>query len=734
VLDIRGPIAYQNTAAGRKAVECQFRLDLSGKVGFAIASFDRTRPLIIDPVLTYLGALQETSPSVTSGFASVTTDSNGAFYLSGTGMFFRIATTPGTLRTTSPCGLFTINCSDSWVIKLDATNHQVAWATYLGVPDWTTMTSIAIDPSGNVVLGGATGSANFPVTADAYLSTLPAGGGGFLTKLNSSGSALVYSTFLENVPWFMKIDSRGDAYLCNGPTVQKFSADRSAMLYTTPTPGGVTQIAIDDSGNLYAISGPSPYLTVTPGAYKSSDNDGLYILKFDAKGDPLFAASFNAPFYYLSQRPDIAVDPTGNIVFTGEAGSGVPVLNDPDPQTNDCDPEKPCMAYVAALDPSGSSLLYSRLLGHGRGEKLAFGPDGDVYVAGEASDLHFPRTFDAFQYCSDPPGEAASYLTDTVFTFNGFLTRLGSQGQREFSSFLGTSSTYITHLRLAGDGTLYVGGYEASATATAAIGGRGGFFSAVIDTNQAPRIPHACLVNATQNVGDADISYLYVAPGEMVTLFGESLGPQAAAAAEWNSDGTLAKSLAGVQVLFDGTPAPLLYAQANQVNCIVPFGVTANRTTSVVVQYAGNQTDALVFHVAPNVADPFTKDYFPGADVIAINEDGTLNSPEHPAVRGSIITFFATGLGQTNPPLEDGQIAADAAPAINAMFVNFFNTGGSTISGEVLYQGAAPGEVAGVYQVNVRIPANASTGHTQVQFGALQTDSRGPVTESIWLQ
>jgi uncharacterized protein (TIGR03437 family) len=120
--------------------------------------------------------------------------------------------------------------------------------------------------------------------------------------------------------------------------------------------------------------------------------------------------------------------------------------------------------------------------------------------------------------------------------------------------------------------------------------------------------------------------------------------------------------------------------------------------------------------------------------VIAINEDGTLNSPEHPAVRGSIITFFATGLGQTNPPLEDGQIAADAAPAINAMFVNFFNTGGSTISGEVLYQGAAPGEVAGVYQVNVRIPANASTGHTQVQFGALQIASRGPVTESIWLQ
>ncbi len=184
-------------------------------------------------------------------------------------------------------------------------------------------------------------------------------------------------------------------------------------------------------------------------------------------------------------------------------------------------------------------------------------------------------------------------------------------------------------------------------------------------------------------------------------------------------------------MLFDGIAAPMLYAQANQVNCVVPFGVASNQSTSVTVQYAGNQTDPLVFHVAGAVANPFTKDYLPGADVIAINQDGTMNSGDHRAPRGSIITFFATGLGQTNPPLQDGQIAPGAAPAMSGIDVFFFFPPyGSVVRGDILYQGSAPGQVAGVYQLNVRIPANATTGHTQVQF----VSSVSIVTESIWLQ
>jgi uncharacterized protein (TIGR03437 family) len=221
-----------------------------------------------------------------------------------------------------------------------------------------------------------------------------------------------------------------------------------------------------------------------------------------------------------------------------------------------------------------------------------------------------------------------------------------------------------------------------------------------------------------------------------VTLFGEGLGPQTPASAEWNVDGSLSNSLAGVQVLFDGVPAPMLYAQSNQINCIVPFGVAAKQTTSVVVQYAGKQTDPAVFHVANSVANPFTKDHASGSDVLAINEDGTMNSADHPAPRGSIITFFVSGLGQTNPPLKDGQIAPGPAPSINGTDVGFFSTSSAASGGlgEILYQGAAPGQVAGVYQLNVRIPDIALTGHTMVQFSWAPGCCFSVVTEGIWLK
>jgi uncharacterized protein (TIGR03437 family) len=122
--------------------------------------------------------------------------------------------------------------------------------------------------------------------------------------------------------------------------------------------------------------------------------------------------------------------------------------------------------------------------------------------------------------------------------------------------------------------------------------------------------------------------------------------------------------------------------------------------------------------------------------VIAINQDGTLNSADHPAPRGSIITFFATGIGQTNPPLQDGKIATVAAPVTSGIDVVFFALPGYFIEpAEILYQGAAPGQVAGVYQLNVRIPPDTATGHTWVAFERSQENNVATAaTEGIWLQ
>lgn len=744
LLEIRMPSSYQYDGLRRRTIDCRFRVLRDGQANMTAAPFDRTLPLIIDPILMSVSEAPGTVASA-AYLNSTVSDSEGNFYFGGTSPP-TIPTSPGTLRPNSQCTVPNRPCGDGFVMKFNPSLNQVVWATYFGASSEAATTAIGLDPLGNVVLGGGASLFGTP-TPGAYLATAPPFNSsspyGFLAKLSPDGASLVYGTYLEREVIAMKVDSAGAVYIGDAASVRKLSADGSTMLYTTPAPGGINQITIDGSGNLYALSGPSRAYPVTPGAYSSTDNDPLFVLKFDPQGNPVFAASFNAEIVPLIAAPDdsaagdIAVDSSGSIVFTGVAGAGFPLLNDPDPETNDCDPATPCMAYVAALDKTGSVLQYARLLGHGYGERLALDANGDVWVAGVSIGA-FPRTFDAFRYCNNPPGQPITYAIPK--DQDGFVMRLDAQGQRRFSSFLGLQGAAVGHLRLSDAGDLYIGGNNAGYyfAPDNSVGG-GGRFAGVIDTNQAPTIPHGCLVNATQNVGDLGGFSLFVAPGQMVTLFGEGLGPHSPAPAQWNPDGTLANSLAGVQVLFDGIPAPMLYAQYNQVNCIVPFEIAANKTTSVVLQYAGTQTGPLVFHVARSVANMFTKDYAPGADVIAINQDGSLNSADHAAPRGSVVSLFATGLGQTNPPLQDGQIVPGAAPATPGISVYFwYSTSGSgaKVAADILYQGAAPGGVAGVYQLNVRIPDNALTGHTLIQFFVAldPPDSSYFATQSIWVQ
>jgi len=193
-----------------------------------------------------------------------------------------------------------------------------------------------------------------------------------------------------------------------------------------------------------------------------------------------------------------------------------------------------------------------------------------------------------------------------------------------------------------------------------------------------------------------------VAPGELVTLFGTDIGPAAGIGAQLDASGRIGTSLAGVGVWFDGVPAPVLYAQAYQVNAIVPFRVAPGAAVQVQVQYNGMQSNAATVEVAEAAPAIFTID--PPSPrsgrAAALNQDSTINSPENPAPIGSIMTLYVTGAGSMEPAIPDGQIAttANAQPSL-PVFVNF-----NGASAEILYAGPAPGIVAGVLQINVRVP------------------------------
>ena len=202
-----------------------------------------------------------------------------------------------------------------------------------------------------------------------------------------------------------------------------------------------------------------------------------------------------------------------------------------------------------------------------------------------------------------------------------------------------------------------------------------------------------------------------VAPGEIVTLFGTDIGPSALATASLTRFGFLDTFVADTTVLFDGVPAPIVYVSAGQTSVIVPYSVSGRSTTQMVVEVQGRRSVAAQLAVAPTAPALFSFNSRGSGGGAILNEDGTINTPDNPAAKGSIIVLFGTGEGQTNPPGADGRVAATVFPKPAATPLGV-RIGG--IEAEVAYFGAAPSLVAGVFQVNARVPAGADSGNVPV--------------------
>jgi uncharacterized protein (TIGR03437 family) len=188
------------------------------------------------------------------------------------------------------------------------------------------------------------------------------------------------------------------------------------------------------------------------------------------------------------------------------------------------------------------------------------------------------------------------------------------------------------------------------------------------------------------------------APGEIVAIYGASLGPATGLSSAFDPATTaLPNIFGGVSVAVNGVPAPPYYVSAGQVNVQIPYEVAGQSQASVSVSYNGTGSAAQLIQIAAS-----TPRLYPGV----FNADGSLNSAENPAPANSIVTLFATGHGVTNPPSFTGKAAAEpySQPAAPVRV----SIGGQ--DGEILFAGSAP-ETAGVLQINVRLPAGI-TGNT----------------------
>ena len=232
----------------------------------------------------------------------------------------------------------------------------------------------------------------------------------------------------------------------------------------------------------------------------------------------------------------------------------------------------------------------------------------------------------------------------------------------------------------------------------------------------APVIAASAIVNAASQKPSS------ISPGEIITIYGVNLGPDAPQAASLNQSRELDPTVANVEVWFDKTPGTVLLASKTQLNVEAPFELRPGGAVDVQVWNFGIPSARIPMSVETTAPALFTRDGSGSGAVVAINRDGTVNTPSPP---GSIVTLYGTGGGLFSGAT-DGAFARSAQPLATLL--------SATIAGEnalVLYAGAAPGQPDGVFQLNLQIPADTPSGVAPVVISAGARTSPQGVTIEI---
>jgi hypothetical protein len=386
------PVIYQDSSGVRQAVSGHYVLEPNGQVGFEVGSYDPAKPLVIDPVLSYSTYLGGSGDDFGDAIA---VDSAGDAYVTG------YTTSPNFPTQNSIDPYYDLSYM-AFVTKFNATGTAQVYSSYLGSGGMTYSNAIAVDGAGNAYVTGLTNSNTFPTTPGAFQT---ASGGVFVTKLNPTGSALVYSTRLGgNVGEEgngIAVDSTGRTYVTgwtestNFPTtsgafqttpggafVTEFNASGTALVYSTYLGLGADQadaIALDGAGEAFVTGYSNGILPTTPGAFQTT-GAGVFVTKLNAAGTALVYSTFLG-YYGGDVGYGIAVDGAGDAYVTGNAPSST------FPTTAGAFSTLTTGAFVAKLNASGTALVYSTYLGvaGSKGRGIALDSAGDAFVAGGAS-------------------------------------------------------------------------------------------------------------------------------------------------------------------------------------------------------------------------------------------------------------------------------------------------------------------------------------------------------------
>lgn len=483
------PVAYQQVNGARRLLAARYVIHRDKTVGFAVAGYDRKLPLVIDPTLTY-------STFVSSGsnfheIRSVAVDQSGNAYITGI---------TSTAFPNKHPEFGSQGAENAYVTKFSPSGSSLVYSTVFGGNSADEGIAMAIDRFGNTYIAGHTFSTDFPTTPGSFEP--PAGSidadNGFITKLNSSGSAFVYSLVLgggdsdtinalaldaqhrvyvtgftcsTNFPVknaFQPVtvgqncaDGGGDAF------VTRVNAAGTGLDYSTYLDGTIESngngIAVDSTFEAYVTgSTESPDFPTTPGAFQTTlrakpipnfPNDipqsNAFVTKFSADGQSLVFSTFLGGTAN-DVAEGIALDPDGRACVTGNASSAdFPITSGAFQKTLRGSTD----AFVTKFQLSGGGLFYSTYLGGSSTDgasSIAVDSFGRAYVTGSTFSTDFPVL-----------NPIQAHLAGAQ---DAFVTKLSATGNALFfSTYLGgTADDVANSIRLDSSGNAYLGGTTAS--------------------------------------------------------------------------------------------------------------------------------------------------------------------------------------------------------------------------------------------------------------------------------
>lgn len=736
------PEIYQHDGITQRRIEGRFVLQ-NREVRFAVGEYDRTRPLIIDPVISYVSFIggNGNDQGLADQHGAVTVGPHDEIYLTGDtdSVNFPLEGTPPSQYSGG---------SDAFILKLNASGTAILYSTYLGGGGDDQGNGIAVDALGNAYMAGRSLSTDFPTTPGVFQRQRSNSCCNVIvSKLDPTGAKLLFSTYLGGdvgeEGHGIAVDPQGNVYVTSQTasttfpttegalqrkygggtydvTVTKLDPQATRLVYSTYLGGSGTDnityssIALSSKGEAYlAGRTSSPDFPVTPTAPQPQYGGGpfdAWLAKLSADGSKLIYCTF-----YGGSGDDralsIATDWQENAYAVGNTSStGLPAINAFQPTfgggAQDC--------FLVGLQPDGARFIYSSYLGGSRLDlcySVATDSAGYLHVTGPTRSPDFPTvdgsapvlrgTTDTFVARLNPKAHSLIY---SVF--------LGGRGDTEgWGVVIDSSGNAVV------EGSTTSPDFPVTDQAIQPVYGGGAFDAFVAKVT--PDDVSACAltgqptIRAVVNAASFDTR---ISSNALITITGANFGSGAGVQARpVNGGGVLAlpPELGCIAVEVDGKPAPLLFTGTNQINAQAPILGRSSSAAVVVIANPGrrNEIRSVPFPAVTPELSPawFTIDRYIAAR--NASRGGVNVTAATPASPGDTIVLYGTGFGLTDPVYQPGEYPGGPAPVRGTVALSIAGT--PIASSDLLYVGASR-DAPGLYEVDVRLPPALADGDALV--------------------